>query len=101
MLRKLIDVASDAAKLLVFSLASILLVAIYFRIRIWAEGFKVTSWFRSPSHNEKVGGKSNSKHLIGWAFDVQPANSVTMDKLRKIGFRVVVNESSHLHAQVF
>lgn len=31
---------------------------------------KVNSGYRSPSHNDSVGGVSNSKHLIGIAADI-------------------------------
>lgn len=32
---------------------------------------KVTSAYRSPEHNKKVGGVSNSQHLSGKAADIQ------------------------------
>jgi uncharacterized protein YcbK (DUF882 family) len=35
---------------------------------------KVTSGYRSPSHNEDVGGVSNSQHLYGKAADIQVEN---------------------------
>ncbi len=75
-------------------------VAVYFRLRIWLENLTVTSWFRSPSHNKRVGGVSNSLHLLGWAFDVVPVNPATVAKLRAMGFRKVIAESDHVHAQI-
>ncbi|AEL23850.1 D-Ala-D-Ala carboxypeptidase family metallohydrolase [Cyclobacterium marinum] len=32
--------------------------------------FAINSGVRTPSHNEKVGGISNSAHLSGWAADI-------------------------------
>ena len=34
----------------------------------------VTSGYRSPKHNEEVGGVSNSQHLYGKASDIQVEN---------------------------
>ncbi len=33
-------------------------------------GFVVLSGFRSPAHNEAVGGASQSRHLLGQAIDI-------------------------------
>lgn len=34
----------------------------------------VNSWFRTPAYNKKVGGSSNSLHLIGRACDLKVTN---------------------------
>lgn len=75
-------------------------VAVIYRVRIYWAGLKVTSWFRSPAYNRRVGGVPTSLHLIGWSFDVVPANPVNATKLRDMGFRRVLNEGDHLHAQI-
>ena len=33
---------------------------------------RISSWYRSPDHNERVGGIPTSKHLLGMAFDWYP-----------------------------
>lgn len=75
-------------------------VAVYYRVLLWMADLTVTSWFRTPSHNARVGGVKNSLHLLGWSFDVVPVNSATMGKLRAIGFRKILSESDHIHAQI-
>lgn len=80
-------------------LLAVLLVGIFYRLVIFFFGLRVTSWFRSPWKNERVGGMWNSLHMIGWAFDVVPANEATASKLRKVGLKTL-NEGDHIHAQV-
>jgi hypothetical protein len=31
----------------------------------------VTSWYRDPATNKRIGGVSNSQHLLGWAADIK------------------------------
>lgn len=41
---------------------------------------KVTSGYRCPEHNKKIGGAPNSSHTAGLAADIQP-KVVTLDSL--------------------
>lgn len=50
----------------------------------------VTSAYRSPEHNRKVGGAKNSYHMQGVAFDINMANHSPAEfeiAARKVGFR--------------
>jgi len=80
-------------------IAFIVLVAIVYRLRLFTVRAKVNSWFRSPWRNFTVGGKWNSLHQIGWAFDVAGTNTGMAIKLRKL-FNVVVVEKDHIHVQI-
>ena len=40
----------------------------------WGGGIIVTSGYRCPDLNKKVGGVSNSVHMLGYAADIIPAN---------------------------
>lgn len=52
--------------------------------------FNITSGFRCPEHNEKVGGKSNSAHTRGFAADISTPYSgdrfIILDALLDVGF---------------
>ena len=52
--------------------------------------FKITSGYRSVEHNQKVGGVSNSSHLIGKACDIAVGSGkeryVIINALIKAGF---------------
>ena len=66
----------------------------------------VTSWWRSPSRNMKVGGVPNSAHLHGGAFDVVYDGSVeppSLQQVMKIASKYrckVLRERDHDHFQV-
>lgn len=40
----------------------------------WGSAIAVTSWYRPPAVNSRVGGVSNSQHLNGGAVDIFPVN---------------------------
>lgn len=52
--------------------------------------FKINSGFRSEKHNQSVGGKSQSSHLIGKAADIAYKNSreryIIITALQEAGF---------------
>jgi hypothetical protein len=52
--------------------------------------FKINSGFRSEKHNQSVGGKSQSSHLIGKAADISYKNSreryIIITALQEAGF---------------
>lgn len=91
----------DSRNLLLYTGLAVISIAIVGRIAIdlLVPGARVTSWWRSPSKNKAVGGKPNSRHLWGWAFDIVPATAVNERALRRF-FPVVVNEGDHIHVQL-
>jgi len=66
-------------------------------------GTVVSSWWRSKSHNERVGGAQGSQHLAGLAVDLVPPRRDWAQAavwLRSHRW-TVIDEGDHLHAQVF
>ena len=54
------------------------------QIRDWAGGsITVSSGYRTPSHNKKVGGSPTSKHLLGKAADIICSNKTPLELARK------------------
>lgn len=84
---------------LVYVIVIVVSVAIIVRGLAGTLGY-VTSWWRSPFHNQEVGGLSGSAHLIGWAADVTPVTPEVEAKARQT-FPVVVNEGNHIHVAFF
>ncbi len=81
----------------------VVFVAIAYRVALWLRGFKVTSWWRTPWHNEEVGGVKNSLHLIGWAWDIVPGGKVGIDDFKKrfpLPTGTVIDEGNHIHVEV-
>jgi hypothetical protein len=67
----------------------------------------ITSWFRSPGHNQEVGGNPDSQHLVGLALDIIPgkpslgfAINEAAARFTEAGF-VTVPAPTHLHIQTF
>lgn len=84
-----------------FAVVALLVVVSFTKRRaISNAGLNVTSGYRTPWHNYKVGGSMFSQHLLGLAWDVTPANSATREKLARIGFGNIMNEGDHYHASV-
>ena len=84
-----------------FATLALLVVVSYAKRRaISKAGLNVTSGYRTPWHNYKVGGSMFSQHMLGLAWDVTPVNSATREKLSRIGFGNIINEGSHYHASV-
>lgn len=62
----------------------------------------ITSGYRSPEHNKKVKGLSNSSHLIGWAADIEAKDSRTRHRILKglieAGFnRIGISGAGFIH----
>lgn len=86
-------------RIVIFTLAIIILVGFVGRALLYINNLQVTSWWRTPWKNYEVGGKWLSLHLIGWAYDVIPVNKLMQDALKAWPFKVVV-ESDHIHLQI-
>ena len=54
------------------------------QIRDWAGGsITVSSGYRTPSHNKKVGGSSTSKHMLGKAADIICSTKTPLELAKK------------------
>ncbi len=68
-------------------------------------GMSVTSWGRSPAHNQSVGGRADSQHLFWTAADVtwdagtRPELSVLQAEAAKVGLEVD-REPDHDHVEI-
>lgn len=84
-----------------FAVVALLIVVSFTKSRaIIKAGLNITSGYRTPWRNYKVGGSMFSQHLLGLAWDVTPVNSATREKLARIGFGNIMNEGDHYHASV-
>lgn len=63
--------------------------------------FVIISGLRSPEHNKKVGGKSNSSHLRGFAVDIKTETPVKywkiVDACIKVGFNRIGMNKTTIH----
>ena len=63
--------------------------------------FFITSGYRTPRHNEKVGGVNGSSHTKGYAVDISAHSSVQkfkiIDSALKAGFNRIGISKSFIH----
>jgi len=66
--------------------------------------FIITSGYRSPSHNKKVGGVKNSSHTKGYACDIRVDNSLQRHKilvaLMSVGFARIGIAVTYIHVDM-
>lgn len=58
----------------------------------------VSSWYRDPRENARVGGAARSQHLKGLAIDVNPSASAAAFQSQGL---TVIPEGDHLHIQYY
>jgi hypothetical protein len=64
----------------------------------FVQGAAVTSGYRSPDHNEEVGGVYNSAHVAGVALDVVNPPAAVVALWKKVFPQgVSLNEGDHVH----
>ena len=63
--------------------------------------FRITSGFRTESHNKEVGGVPNSSHLIGVASDIAVSSGseryIILNALIKAGFKRIGVAKTFIH----
>jgi hypothetical protein len=89
------------ARVLLAAIVLLIGLGLLYRTRILAvPGLRITSWWRDPWNNERVGGVLNSRHQLGLAFDVVPATASTKRALQNIGFKKILDEGDHIHVEI-
>jgi len=62
---------------------------------------RATSWFRTSTRNEQVGGQPDSQHLLGLAIDLwEPDLDDLAARMRATGL-VTVRYGGHVHVQAW
>jgi len=85
---------------LITTVGIIAVMGVRVKTTLESKGVTVTSWFRTPFKNERVGGVALSKHQFGLAMDCVPANEKTMAIMRQVGFKIVIHEGDHIHGEL-
>lgn len=62
---------------------------------------QVTSWYRDPDENIRVGGSPDSQHLFGFAVDVRTRDPSEVVKIALNLGLYPVDEFDHVHIQTF
>ena len=66
--------------------------------------FVINSGYRCEAHNERVGGKKESAHTIGWAVDIRVRNSreryLVVMGLTRAGFHRIGIADTFVHADL-
>lgn len=70
-------------------------------VRVYQPGMTVTSWYRSPQANARVGGNADSQHLFGLGLDLAGPNRETAAELARRINLPHAQEVDHLHLQLF
>lgn len=64
--------------------------------------FRITSGYRTPQRNKRVGGVADSSHIDGWAVDIACTNSIQRIKivsaLLTVGFQRIGVSRTFIHA---
>ena len=81
------------------------LIALLYEARIFAGiPFVVTSGYRCPAHNFRVGGVARSAHVLGKAADIRAGSMMARRKVLKgllsVGFPRIGIADSFVHADV-
>lgn len=66
--------------------------------RTWVQ---ISSWYRSPNENQRVGGSRTSQHQLGLAFDLVAGNPIALERALDRQGIVAVVEGDHVHVQAF
>jgi len=62
---------------------------------------RVSSWFRTPVDNQRVGGRPFSQHQLGLAIDLVTDNPIALEnELDRRGL-VAIRETDHVHVQAY
>lgn len=88
-------------RLFLGALLALFAVGLIYRFRLYLiPGITITSWWRTPWHNEEVGGVPNSRHQLGLAFDIVPVTNEVKTQVAALGFSKMIDEGSHIHVEI-
>ena len=72
-------------------------------LMVAGSGLTITSTYRTPEYNAKVGGAKHSYHLQGMAVDVkhtQLSLKILAQLAKKIGFTGIIVHKGHVHLDI-